>query len=60
MKKKVITHKVGWQIITGWFITPRTIFSHAICNNLSGIKMSPLWHKVTCKKCLKMRKNAKK
>jgi len=54
MKKKVI-HKAKWQVLEGFFISPITVGAHTVCNNLSGLRMSPLWHKVSCKNCLKMK-----
>ena len=51
-----IIHKARWKVIEGYFICPNTIRSHTLCKNMSGLKMSPQWARVTCKVCLKMRR----
>lgn len=62
-KTRKIIHKVKWQVLEGFFVTRPQVYSRALCNNMyveTAATCHPSgalqWNKVSCKRCLKMRK----
>jgi hypothetical protein len=53
---KSAVHKIKWQVLEGFFIRS---YSQALCCNLRATQNrngSVRWQGVTCKNCLKMKK----